>query len=71
MCADIYKNMSMVSDKNQNVLYEIKEADATLNAAEDILRDKIQLKYQQLDNLNKEFTNIMETYSQIIRSSQI
>jgi len=71
MCANIYKNMSMISDKNQNVLYEIKEADTTLNAAEDILRDKIQLKYQQLDNLNREFTNIMETYSQIIRSSQI
>ena len=61
MCADIYKNMSMVSDKNQNVLYEIKEADATLNAAEDILRDKIQLKYQQLDNLNKEFYEFIKT----------
>ena len=63
---EIYENLSSNINKNQLALYEIKSLDMSLNAAEDVLRDKILLRYQELNTLNKEYTNIMETYSQII-----
>lgn len=64
---DIYKQLSSNINKNQEALYEIKSLNVSLNSAEDVLRDKIQLRYQELTTLNKEYTSIMETYSQIIK----
>lgn len=53
--------------QDQLALDEIKNISKSLNNTEDILREKIQLRYQELDILNKEYTSILETYSQIIR----
>jgi hypothetical protein len=68
---EIYKNLSTNNTLNESALYEIKNLNNSLNKAEDILRAKILLRYQELDILNKEYNSIVETYSQIIRRSLI
>lgn len=65
--ADIYKYLISNINKNQEALYEIKSLNLSLNSAEDLLREKIKLRYQELTTLNKEYTCIMDTYTQIIK----
>lgn len=71
MCTIIYKNLSTNNNKNQAALYEIKNLNLSLNTSEDLIKEKIRLRYQELDTLNKEYTSIMEIYAQIIRVNKV
>lgn len=66
---DTYKKFSLFNKQNQDALDELKGICISLNTAEDTLRDKIRLIYTELESINKEFSNIMDIYSQIISVS--
>ena len=61
-------NIKQINNIKQKEVDEITRLNNTLNQSEDILREKIYLKYQELDNLKKQFDNIFETYNQIVLS---
>ena len=65
-----YKPLSIINNHLQQNLNEIKTSLKSLNNTEDILLEKIKMKYQDLRVLNREYTNIVDTYTQIIRASQ-
>jgi hypothetical protein len=66
---DTYQQLSSINESKQKSIDDIKNISKTLDRAEDTLREKIILRYQELDTLKREFNNIIETYSNIIRSS--
>jgi hypothetical protein len=64
-----YKKLNIINEGNHKELDELKNMCISLDKAEDDLREKIVLKYQELEKLKHAFNNIIETYSHIIRSS--
>ena len=64
-----YQQLSSINESKQRSIDEIKNISRSLDQAEDALREKIILRYQELDTLKREFNNIIETYNNIIRSS--
>ena len=66
---ETHKKLVLLSKNNQKSLDDLKSVHASLNWAEDVLREKIQLRYSELENLNRDFANIMDTYAQIIKTS--
>lgn len=66
---DEYQQLSSINESKQKSINEIKNISKSLDRAEDVLREKIILRYHELDTLNREFNNIIETYGNIVRSS--
>lgn len=66
---DVYQQLSSVNLSKQSSLDEIRSINNALNKAEDLLREKITLRYHELDSLKCEYSNIIETYGSIIRFS--
>lgn len=66
---DDYQRLNNINQDKQNVLDEIKSTNIALNKAEDALRDKINLRKHELNILKKDYNNMIETYTHIIRAS--
>ena len=66
---DAYQELNVINESKQKELDEFKNIHNALNKAEDALREKIILRYQELEMLSRDYNNIIETYSHIIRSS--
>lgn len=63
------KDMSSKIETNQCKLTEIKTLCKNLNDTEFLLREKIHLKRQELEIINSDLTNVIDTYTQIINLS--
>lgn len=61
------KRMIEINENSQRLLDDIKNMNAVLFNADSVLRDKIRSKYTELENLNKEYMSIIDTYTQIIQ----
>lgn len=61
------KRMIEINENSQRLLDDIKNMNAVLFNADSVLRDKIRSKYAELENLNKEYMSIIDTYTQIIQ----
>ncbi len=66
-----YKTISSNIEENQCGLNEIRTLCKNLNGTEDLVREKIQLKKQELETLKCDFINIMDMYARIISLSQL
>jgi hypothetical protein len=66
---DKYQQLSLINKEKQKELDDINIMCKSLNNSEDEIHDKIKIVYNSLDKLNREYNNIIETYSHIIRSS--
>lgn len=66
---DTYQKLNAINESKQKALDDIKSICVSLNRAEDALHEKIKLRYQELESLNRDYNNIIETYSHIVRSS--
>lgn len=66
---DLHKKMLLFNKQNQESLDELICTNASINGAEDVLRTKINLICTELETITKDFSNIMDTYSQIISVS--
>ncbi|VBB18371.1 hypothetical protein YASMINEVIRUS_834 [Yasminevirus sp. GU-2018] len=66
---ETHRRLVILSKNNQKALDDLKSVHASLNWAEDVLREKIRLRYSELETLNRDFANIMDTYAQIIKTS--
>lgn len=60
-----------VNASKQKKINELKSVSTSINKTEDILHEKIKQRYQELSELKKEYTNMIETYNHIIKSSNI
>lgn len=66
---DEYKRLSTINQDKQQALDEIKNICTALDKAEDALREKISLRKNELMSLKKDYSNMIETYTHIIRAS--
>ena len=66
---DKYQQLSSINKEKQKELDDINVMCKSLNVSENEIREKIKIVYNSLDKLNREYNNIIETYSHIIRSS--
>ena len=64
-----FHKLTTINDRKQKSIDEIKSTCASINKAEDVLREKIISRKEELMILQKDFTSIIETYNQIIKSS--
>lgn len=65
---DNYKDMINVNMEKQNMINEIKTISKSLDDSERAVREKIELRLRELDSLNREYINVVETYGHIVRS---
>lgn len=64
-----YQKLNTCNQDKQKVISNIKSTCNTLDKAEDILREKISLRKHELSTLKRDFNNMIETYTHIIRAS--
>jgi len=67
--SDTYTKLSGINKDNQDQLNEIRTILSTLDKTEDLLRDKIKLRHQELDVINREYAGIIEAYNHIMQTS--
>ena len=65
---DDYQKLNNINADKQKQLNSIKNICSSLDNAENSLREKKELRYRELESLSKDYSNIVETYSHIIRS---
>ncbi len=66
---DNYHKLTTINDNKQKSIDEIRITCASIDKAEEAIREKIVSRKNELIALQKEFTSIIETYNQIIKSS--
>ena len=64
-----YNELTTINDNKQKAIDEIRSTCTSLNKSEDALREKIALRKEELNIYIKDFTSIIDTYNQIIKSS--
>jgi hypothetical protein len=65
---DKYHSLNTINTNKQKKLNAIKSACVSLDNVERSLREKIEFKRTELENLQKDYNNVIETYSHIIRT---
>lgn len=63
--------MNNINESKQKMIDELKSICASIDKTEVLLHEKIKYGYEELDELKKEFCNMIETYNHIIKSSSI
>lgn len=65
---DKYHSLNTINTDKQKKLNAMKSACISLDNVERTLREKIDYKRTELENLQKDYNNVIETYSHIIRT---
>ncbi len=60
-----------INESKQKMIDELKSICTSIDKTENILHEKIKQRYEELEELKKEYCNIIETYNHIIKSSNI
>ncbi len=63
-----YSKLNTINQSKQKELDEIKSICQSLDKTEDLIIEKIILRYQELEKLKKEYINMTETYNNIVNS---
>ena len=65
---EAYQKFMKINEVNQSVIDDTRRTYLNIDKEEESLREVISFHHNELDNLNKEYNNIIETYCNIIRS---
>ena len=60
-----------INESKQKMIDELKSICASIDKTENILHEKIKHQYEELEELKKDYCNMIETYNHIIKSSNI
>lgn len=60
-----------INASKQKMIDELRNISVSIDKTEDSLHEKIKHRYEELEELKKEFTNVIETYNHIIKLSSV
>ena len=63
-----FQKLLNINELNQKSINDINLIKSNIDKFEDDIRDKITIRYQELEKLKSDYCKIVETYSHIIKA---